>query len=64
MIPNAKCGSMFFAGAVVMLHRLFDVLQGAYESHMERAQMRLAPVTPRSWRDIPRAGAQKDCYRW
>jgi hypothetical protein len=63
MIHNAKCGSMFVTGAVVMLHRLFDVLQGAYDNHMERAQMRLAPVTPRSWRDVPRAEVQKDCYR-
>jgi hypothetical protein len=37
---------------------LFDVLQGAYDSHMEQAQMRLAPVKPRSWRDIPRAGSR------
>ena len=41
---------------------LFDALQRAYDIHMERAQMRLAPVKSRSWRDIPRAGAQ-DSYR-
>jgi hypothetical protein len=43
-------------------HLMSDVLQGAYDTHMERVQMRLAPVKPRLWRDIPRAGAQKDCY--
>jgi hypothetical protein len=37
-------------------HLLFDALLGAYDSHMEQAQMRLAPIKPRSWRDIPRAG--------
>jgi hypothetical protein len=41
---------------VAMFGRLLvDVLQRAYNSHMEHAQMRLAPVKPRSWRDIPRA---------
>lgn len=40
-------------GGTVML----DILQGAYDSHLERAQMRLAPAKPRSWRDIPRAGS-------
>jgi hypothetical protein len=71
MIPNAKRGSIFAAIAVVeaaamcgrrSAHLLFDALQGAYDIHMERAQMRLAPVKSRSWRDIPRAGAQ-DSYR-
>jgi hypothetical protein len=38
-------------------HMVFEALQGAYETHMERALMRLAPVNSRSWRDIPRAGA-------
>jgi hypothetical protein len=69
MIPNAKHGSIFVAIEAVAMcgrrsaHLLFDLLRGAYDTHMERAQMRLAPVKPRSWRDIPRGGAQKDCYR-
>lgn len=52
MIPNAKRGSIFaFATGVVeavarcvrrSAHLLVDVLQGAYDSHMEQAQMRLA----------------------
>jgi hypothetical protein len=71
MIPNAKRGSIFAAIAVVeaaamcgrrSAHLLFAALQGAYDIHMERAQMRLAPVKSRSWRDIPRAGAH-DSYR-
>jgi hypothetical protein len=36
---------------------VLDVFQRAYDTHMERAQMRLAPAKSRSWRDIPRAGA-------
>ena len=61
MIPNAKLGSIFAAIAVVepaamcgrrSAHLLFDTLQGAYDSHMEHAQMRMAPVKSRSWRDI------------
>jgi hypothetical protein len=44
-------------------HLLIDVLQGVYDTHMEHAQMRLAPGKPRSWRNIPRAGAHEDCYR-
>jgi hypothetical protein len=71
MISNAKRGPIFAAIAVVeaaamcgrrSAYLLFDALQGAYDIHMERAQMRLAPVKSRSWRDIPRAGAQ-DSYR-
>jgi hypothetical protein len=68
MIPNAKRDSIFaFAIAVVeaaamcgrrSAHLLFDALQGAYDTHRERVQMRLAPVKSRSWRDIPRARAQ------
>jgi len=67
MIPNARRGTIFAAIAVVeaaaacgrcSTHLLFDALQGAYDIHMERAQMRLAPVKSRLWRDIPRAGAQ------
>jgi hypothetical protein len=73
MIPNAKRGSIFaFATAGVeaaatcgrqSARLLLDALQGAYDTHMERAQMRLAPVRSRSWRDIPRAGVVKDWYR-
>jgi hypothetical protein len=73
MIPNARRGSIFaFATAGVeaaamcglqSAYLLLDALQGAYDTHMERAQMRLAPVRPRSWRDIRCAGAEKDCYR-
>jgi len=38
-------------------HLLVDTLQRGYDAHMEKVQMRLAPVTPpRSWRDIPHAG--------
>lgn len=44
-------------------HFLFEVLRGAYDTYMERAQMRLVPVKPRSWREIPRAGAHYDCCR-
>jgi hypothetical protein len=42
-------------------HLLFEALHGAYDIHMERAQMRLAPVRPRSWREIPRAGGHDGC---
>jgi hypothetical protein len=36
---------------------LVDALQHGYEAHMEKVQMRLAPVKPpRSWHDIPHAG--------
>jgi hypothetical protein len=73
MIPNAKRGSIFaFAIAVVQAtavygrrsaHLLFDALQGAYDARMERAQMRLAPVKSRAWRDIPRAGQSVVNYR-
>jgi hypothetical protein len=73
MIPDAKRGWIFAFATVVVeavaMHGrrsarlLFGMLQGAYDSHMERAQMRLAPVRPRSWRDIPRAGAHEHCYR-
>jgi len=72
MIPNAKLGSIFAAIAVVeeaamcgrrSAHLLFDALQGAYDNHVERAQMRLAPVKSRSSRDIPRAGAQDSYHR-
>jgi hypothetical protein len=72
MITNAKRDSIFaFEIAIVeaaamcgrrSAHLLFDTLQGAYDLHMERVQMRLAPDKLRSWRDIPRAGGQ-DSYR-
>jgi hypothetical protein len=39
---------------------LFEVLQGAYDSHMERAQMRFAPARPRSWREIQIGMRQSD----
>jgi hypothetical protein len=41
---------------------VLGALQHAYDTHMERSQMRLAPARPRSWRDIPRAGAHHGCY--
>jgi hypothetical protein len=73
MIPNAKRGSIFAFATVVVeavamygrrsAHLLFDVLQGAYHTHTERVQMRFAPIKPRSWRDIPRAGTHEQCYR-
>jgi len=67
MVSNAKRGPLFATIAVVeaaamcgrrSAHLLFDALQDAYDIHTERAQMRLAPVKSRSWRDIPRAGAK------
>jgi hypothetical protein len=69
MISNAKRGSIFVIVEAVATrgrrsaHLLFDALQGAYDTHMERAQMRLAPVKPRSWRDIPRDGA-RETAKW
>jgi hypothetical protein len=41
---------------------MLETLQSAYDTHMERAQMRLAPAKLRSWRDIPRAGAHHEYY--
>jgi hypothetical protein len=41
---------------------VLDALQHAYDTHMERAQMRLAPARSRSWRDIPRATPHHHCY--
>jgi hypothetical protein len=63
MILNAKRGSIFeiaIVEAAAMCgrrsaHLLFDTLQGAYDLHMERVQMRLAADKSRSWRDIQRA---------
>ncbi len=73
MILNAKCGSIFeFATVIVQAlamyglrsaRLLFDVLQAAYDAHMERSQMRLAPIESRSWRGISRGGAHADCYQ-
>jgi hypothetical protein len=39
---------------------LFEALQGVFDTHMERAQMRLAPVKPRSWREIQMSMRQSD----
>jgi len=70
MTHDAKRGSIFaFAiGAAARCGRrstrlLFDTLHGAYDAHLERVQMRLAPVKPRSWRDIPRAGEARGMSR-
>jgi hypothetical protein len=62
MIQDAQVSSMPALGTVVIeavvthgrrgAHFLLEVLQGAYDTHMERAQMRFAPVKPRSWREI------------
>jgi ribosomal protein L34E len=41
-------------------HFLFELLQGAYNTHAERAQMRLAPVKSRSWREIQMSMRQSD----
>jgi hypothetical protein len=41
---------------------VLDALQRAYDGHMERAQMRLAPAKSRSWRDIPRGGTHHHYY--
>lgn len=45
------------AGSLVL-----ETLQHAYDTHMERAQMRLAPARPRSWREIPHAGSHHHFY--
>ena len=73
MIANAKRGSIFaFEIAIVeaaatcglrSAHLLFDTLQGAYDLHKERAQMRFAPDKSRSWSDIPRTGQSVVNYR-
>lgn len=73
MTRNAKRRSIFAFATVALeavatygrrsAHLVFDVLLRAYDIHMERAQMRLAPVKPRSWRDIPHAGVHANCYR-
>jgi hypothetical protein len=71
MTRNAKRRSIFAFATVAVeavakygrrnAHLLFDMLQGAYDTHMERAQMRLAPVKQRSWCDIHGApGARRD----
>ena len=41
---------------------VLEALQRAHDTHMEKAQMRLAPAKLRSWRDIPRAGAHHHYY--
>lgn len=68
MIPHSNRRSTFALAAAVPQafvkngrHRgrlVLEALQRAYDTHMERAQMRLAPEKTRSWRDIPRAGAR------
>jgi hypothetical protein len=70
MITNSNCHSKSNFAAVQLGrvarygrfcgHLLLAALRRAYEVHMENAQMRLAPVKPRSWRDIPRAGSHHD----
>jgi hypothetical protein len=72
MIPHSERPSTFnFAiaarQALVKYSRrsgslVLETLQHAYDTHVERAEMRLAPAKPRSWRDIPRAGAHHDYY--
>jgi len=67
MIPHSNRRSIFERAAaapqaLVKYGRhsgrlVLEAVQRAYDSHMERAQMRLAPARSRSWRDIPRAGA-------
>jgi len=67
MIPDSNRRSMSELSAAApqasvkyRRHRgrlVLEALRRAYDSHMERAQMRLAPAKARSWRDIPRAGA-------
>jgi hypothetical protein len=67
MIPHSNHRSIFALATAAPQafvkygrHRgtlVLEALQRAYETHMERAQMRLAPAKSRSWHDIPRAGA-------
>jgi hypothetical protein len=70
MTRDAKHGSIPALATVVIkavvnhgrrgAYFLFEVLQGAFDSHMERAQMRLAPVRSRSWREIQIGMRQSD----
>jgi hypothetical protein len=70
MTRDAKRGSIPVFATVVIeavvthgrrgAHFLLEVLQDAYEAHMERAQMRLAPVKPRSWREVQMGIRQSD----
>ncbi len=66
MMPNSKRGSMFASIFTAVGrragHLLVEAVQGAYTRHVERAQMRLAPLKFRSWSEIPRAGAHHDCW--
>lgn len=39
-------------------HLVFEALHGAYDTHMERAQIRLTPIKQRTWCEIARAGAR------
>jgi hypothetical protein len=69
MIPSSKRGAVF-ASAFSPVgelsrrigHLLVNALQSAYDSHMERAQMRLTPVKFRSWREIARIKAHHDSW--
>jgi hypothetical protein len=70
MVPNSKRVPILAAVMTAVgehIRRggqlLVEVLQGAYDAHMDRAQMRLAPLKLRSWREIPRAGANHDSWR-
>lgn len=69
MRPNSKRGSTLATvfAAVGQRgrhagHLLVEALLGAYDSHMERTQMRFAPIKFRSWCEIPRAGAHHDSW--
>jgi len=72
MIPHSNRRSIFELAAAAPQalvkyghHRgrpVLKALQRAYDTHMERAQMRLAPAKSRSWRDIPRAGDHHHYY--
>jgi hypothetical protein len=37
-------------------------LERAYDTHLERVQMRLAPLKSRSWRDVQRPGGSSNSY--
>lgn len=67
MKPNSKRDPIFATVLTAMGersrragHLLVEAVQGAYDSHMERAQMRLAPPRLRSWREIQGVGAHHD----
>ena len=66
MMPNSK-RDRTFASVLTDIgqrsrragHLLVEAVQSAYDSHMARTQMRLAPLKIRSWREIPRVGAHE-----